>query len=223
MLQLDGFATLANGLREMYLYSKDLNQQPFTKLTLNRDSRGFFADNILGFHPDVQGPTIRSHRRLLEGKEHFAGFLQAQRDVQKDNYPTWLREVYFKITQHLTVIVYEVANDLDAGVIFETMNDRGRPLTELEKVKNYLLYVCSKLDLPTSFPLEEQINATWAHIFEELMAAGLSDSDNEDQFLRAHWLAVYDYDQKKWNQFRSIKDQFALKSFQGRHTQMLRR
>ena len=58
-------------------------------------------------------------------------------------------KLYFKITQHLTVIVYEVANDLDAGVIFETMNDRGRPLTELEKVKNYLLYVCSKLDLPT--------------------------------------------------------------------------
>ena len=122
------------------------------------------------------GPTIRSHRRLLEGKEHFVGYLQAKREEQKDNYPAWLRELYFKITQHLTVIVYEVANDLDAGVIFETMNDRGRPLTELEKVKNYLLYVCSKLDLPTPYPLDERINATWAHIFEELMAAGLSDS-----------------------------------------------
>lgn len=49
------FKALANGLREMYLSNLDLNGQPFTKLTLNRDCRDFFANTVLGFSPEVRG------------------------------------------------------------------------------------------------------------------------------------------------------------------------
>lgn len=218
------FKALANGLREMYLSNLDLNGQPFSKLTLNRDCRDFFAHNILGFRPDVKGASIRAHRNMEHAKAHFTEYLRLKREARGNDYTIWLKQLYFKLIQSISLIVYEVDNELDAGVIFETMNDRGIDLTELEKVKNYLLYVSSKLQLPDRQGLDdlnERINSTWAHVFEELMSAGASDKDSEDQLLRAHWLAIYDYDQQHWKSSRSIKERFSLEKYQGRDIELL--
>ena len=220
MRRLD-LANLANGLKKMYLAINDLNGQPHTRLRLNRDSQEYFYNNVLGFKPDIAGPAIRSHRLLQDAHVYFDRYLAKQSTKQGPAYPDWLRELYFKVTQHLTVLLYEVENELDAGIIFETMNDRGKPLTELEKVKNYLLYLASKLDLPTPHDLHEQVNATWTHIFEELMTAGLSGVEDEDQLLRVHWLMAYNYNPKAWEQSRSIKTRFSLRDYQERHAVLL--
>ncbi len=106
-------------------------------------------------------------------------------------------------------------------MIFETMNDRGKPLTELELVKNYLLYVSSKLDLAAAHDLNILINANWQHIFESLMAAGLSGRQYEDQLLRTHWLMAYDHDPKRWQSSRTIKANFSLRRYIGRHQELL--
>lgn len=215
------FSALTKGLRDMYLSNLDLNGQRFTKLTLNRDCREFFVNNILGLSPDVQGACIRAHKNLSEGRNHFEEYLVGKRAQLSAQYPSWLKHLYLKLTHDISIILYEVDNELDAGVIFETMNDRGLGLTELEKVKNYLLYVSSKLHLPGENDLAERINQTWTHVFEELMSAALSDTESEDQLLRAHWLTVYDYDQQKWKNSRSIKEKFDLEKYQGKHVELL--
>lgn len=221
MVEIPSFIKLANGLREMYLANFDLNKQPFAKITLNRDSRDFFLKNVLGLDPDIKGPTIRSHKLLLQAKKYFENYLAHQRETLKADFPDWLKVTYLKITQNIKLIVYEVEQEVDAGVIFETMNDRGRPLTDLEKVKNYLLYLCSKLDLHISHDLDVQINQTWTHIFEELMSTGISESGIEDQLLRDHWLTVYDYNLDNWDQSRTIKTKFNLRGYVGRHDELL--
>ena len=75
MLKIKDFKALANGLREMYLANLDLNNQKFTKLTLNPDCREFFENTILGFGQNVQGPTIRSHQLLIDSLFHFRSYL----------------------------------------------------------------------------------------------------------------------------------------------------
>jgi len=215
------FENLATGLRESFLYHIDLIRQPFTKLKLNSDSQEYFADNILGLNPGIGGPTIRSHQRLSQARQHFGRYLAAKQDRLGDAYPDWLQTLYLKLIHQLTMIVYPVNDELDAGVIFETMNDRGQPLTELEKVKNYLLYLSSKLDLPTAHDLPKRINRAWTHIYEYLMAAGLAGRQYEDQLLRAHWLMAYDHDVSHWENSRSIKNRFSLKRYQGRHDDLL--
>ena len=98
----------------------------------------------------------------------------------------------------------------EVGVIFEVMNDRGKPLSELDKVKNYLMYVGGKLVDYDHHELDEQINDAWAVLFHELMAAGLSSTQNEDQLLRAHWLMAYDPQPRKWSGARSVKERLRL-------------
>ena len=119
--------------------------------------------------------------------------------------------------------MYEVEHRADVGVIFEVMNDRGKQLTNLEKVKNYLLYTASTLDVQphTKDELTDSVNDAWTDILERLMAAELSSPTDEDQLLRAHWLMQYDPQSRNWDGSKSIKERFNLRRYHGHSTKLL--
>jgi hypothetical protein len=213
---------LAPGLREMYLYISDRNGQPYSKLKLGRDSQDFFEDNILKLHSGNTGPLIRSHQRLLEANEKFMKFFSNKETTESSNYPIWLQTFYGKVINQLKLIFYPVSDELDAGVIFETMNDRGKPLTEMEKVKNHLLYLSAKLEVPDDdHQLNRRINETWKFVYEKLMYANLAGRTNEDQLLRSHWLMTYNHDVSLWENARSIKKRFNLKKYLHKDKELL--
>lgn len=213
---------LAIGLREMYLHTTDRNKQPFTKLKLSPESQDFFENNILALRPGSTAPTIRSHQRLSEARAKFEKFFIEKNKQEGAGYAIWLQNFYGKIINQLKLIFYPVSDELDAGVLFETMNDRGKPLTEMEKVKNHLLYLSAKLEVPDEgHPLNRRVNETWKFIYEKLMYAGLAGRANEDQLLRAHWLMAYRHDASLWENARTIKGHFNLKTYQNRHTDLL--
>lgn len=221
MEQFEALQTLAAGLRETFIATRDMNGVARPKLRLNRDTHDFFYNAILGQGEYIGGPEIRSHELLAQARAQFETYFSEKRRELAGGYTAWLKAQYLKVSQRLTVVVYTVDSDSDAGVVFETMNNRGKDLTELEKVKNYLLYLSGKLNLPAEHGLADEINDTWTHIFEHLMAAGLGDVRNEDRLLRAHWLMAYDYDRRKWEGSRSIKDRFNLQRYQGHHRDLL--
>ena len=99
------------------------------------------------------------------------------------------------------------------------MNDRGKLLTDLEKVKNFLLHASTTLDVPNK--LSKSVNGAWAEILHQLMAAHLASSANEDQLLRTDWLTHYNPQSRQWAGSRSVKDQFDLREYRGRHKELL--
>lgn len=214
-----GEEKLANGIREMYLWVRNKNGESIPRLRLNRDSQDFFLNNILGLNKNLEGVKIQSHKRLDECKGYYQEFLSDQKQAD-ENYPIWLEKLYEKITAHLTFLVYEAENAMEAGIIFETMNDRGRPLTELDKVKNYLLYVAPKLDLEEDHKLVELVNETWTHIFENLMEVNLGNVTAEDNLLRYHWLMAYQPDTRRWQRSRTIKEYFDLAKYKDDHLKL---
>jgi hypothetical protein len=220
---LDADTDLIKGIRENYLFCK-CNKIDIALLTPGRDSKDFFLNHILMDKLDLHGKTNRSEKNLADAKVYFAAKINEKKTALGSDFSQWLNNFRDKITRQLKLIVYEVADELDAGIIFETMNDRGKPLTELDKVKNYLLYICSNLMVsdPERINLTHRINATWTSIFEELMAAQLSDEIYEDQLLRVHWLMAYDYNANKWAQSRSIKEKFNLNTYKGPHSDLLK-
>ena len=66
MERFESLRTLASGLQETFVVTRDLNDQPIPKLTLNRDTRAFFYDTILEQSENIQGPKVRSHHFLLK-------------------------------------------------------------------------------------------------------------------------------------------------------------
>ena len=90
--------------------------------------------------------------------------------------------------------------EYDAGVVFETMNNRGKPLTLLEKLKNRLMYLAEIVDDEEesdeddnpdgAVTLRESINSAWGEIYRALASDPDRDPLDEDEFIAAH-LSVY--------------------------------
>lgn len=212
---------LAKGLKERYIAVEDCNRDLRPKLTLNKDCHKFFIDLMLDVEGSLAGPTIRAHKNLQDAWEQFRDYLKKKKIESGEKFASWLISFRNKICHHLVFTVYTVQEAIDVGIIFEVMNNRGLKITELEKVKNYLLYLTSKLELRPDHGLDGLINTTWTHIFESLMASKLGSTDNEDQLLRMHWLMGYDYETKNWKGSKSIKKEFHLREYISRHEELL--
>ena len=207
---------LAQGIRKDYVEVKSRDGLPLYKLSLNEEADKFFKNSILPRTPGVEGPPTAAARRLRDAKDQIAGYLRAA----SENAPSgeqWLQDLLEKITTLLHFNVYEVDHPSEVGIVFELVNDRGKPLTNLEKVKNYLLYTAATLDTETYArnDLTKAVNDAWAFILGRLASAGLG----EDQLLRTHW--IIEYDPRNWDGSKSIKQRFDLRRYQGQHAKLL--
>jgi hypothetical protein len=213
MIKFEHLQGFAEGILRNYIEILDRNNQPVPRLALNRDCQDFFYHTVLERGTDIHGPTIQSHILLVKAKEYFSNYLAQKQEELGKAYPEFLEKMLFKVTQQLGLIVYPIKKETDAGVIFESMNDRGKPISELEKIKNFLIYRAGTIDVPDDHNLVESINRTWTYIFERLMIANLVRRGNEDQLIRAYWLMVYNYSRESWGGARSIKGQFSFSKY----------
>lgn len=215
----EGSKTLAIGIKKNYIYTR-INGVTTPKLQLNSDINQFYIKNIISEQVGVHGPKNYSERKLLEAKGYFREYFDLKRSDLKSEYSQWLKTVFFqRIAQSLIFMVYVVPTATDVGIIFETMNNRGKNLTEMEKVKNYLLYLASKIKSYGGTALGNEINSVWKFIFESLMRANLSGW-YEDNLLRSCWLMAYNYRPREWNDSNSVKTLLKLKDFNGRRDQL---
>ena len=212
--------SIEQGLLASYVLFRDRNGQTAYRLRLNDDCQDYFARNIVGNSNSPDGVTVASHQRLKAAKDFFLSRLEKQSKVLGEGFAKWRNEFLERITQRLELGHYLVDDSSEVGIIFEVMNNRGKPLSELEKVKNYLLYLSSKLAVE-SHRLAGEVNKAWADIFARLMSADLGSSDYEDRLLRAHWLMAYDPDRRNWQGSKSIKQKFHLRIEPGHHTKLL--
>ena len=103
------------------------------KLRVLQDDNEFFKAYILKNNLISNGEVrTPSQRRLSEAKEFLRDWIEA--------YPIeTLRQFKDKI-ERMRVLTYSVKDNAEATQIFETTNDRGKSLTNLEKTKSFLMY-----------------------------------------------------------------------------------
>lgn len=131
-------------------------------------------------------------------KENISKFI-------KNNGINALENLYEKLTQRFLFNLYEIDDNFDVFVAFETMNNRGKRLSDLELLKNRLIY------LTTLYPPHEvsddvkenirtKINNTWGEIYNQL-GRNKKAPLNDDDFLRAHWIMYFKYSRNKGNDY----------------------
>lgn len=188
---------IAESIRETYLFEPGTGDLLVYKLILDQNNHAFFIRNILNTErQDISGPQTKSHQNLLEARNFFQTKLHQKQEVLGENYSAWLEDFYAKISKQMKVMVYQLRSEADAGVVFESMNSRGKKPNQLDLVKNYLLFMASKLETDLRLQRSSEINEAWTEIFKLLNAAGRSD--DEDSLLEMHWMTVYNYDRKQW-------------------------
>jgi uncharacterized protein with ParB-like and HNH nuclease domain len=132
-----------------------------------------------------------------------------------------LGSVYEKLTQHFLFNVYELDDNFDVFVAFETMNNRGKRLSDLELLKNRLIYLTTlypKIEVSDDVQenTRKKINDTWGEIYNQLGRNKLSPL-NDDEFLRAHWIMYFKYSRKKGDDYVSflLDEYFSPRSIVG--------
>ena len=110
------------------------------KLNPLGDDGQFFHHVVIDGNEFLSSATdTHSQRRLAHAKTFFRERLIEEKARQPSEYQGFLVQFKRKIDE-LQLIQYQVTLDADAIRIFETVNDRGRPLSNLEKTKSFLMH-----------------------------------------------------------------------------------
>jgi len=214
---VDNAAEMSSRIRSNYgLVSIDHALVP--RLRLGAGLSEYWVNTSLGDQAYVGSGLIAGQQRLHDAARFFDERLTAF-GVDGDAVEfARLKELQRRVSAGLGFLVYEVQSVAEVGVIFETLNERGRDLSDLEKTKNYLLYLARSIKDARSEQLAELINNAWADIFRNL--AGEAD-DADDQLLRAHWLATVNPDRREWKRIESIKRRFDRSAYISGETRII--
>lgn len=139
---------------------------------------------------------------LKNAKQYF--FEQLKEFYEKENL-VGLQDVYKKLTKKFVFNEYVIKDEFDVFVAFETMNNRGKKLSDLELLKNRLIYLTTlytdqELDTAERCSLREDINSAWKEVYHQL---GRNEKRplNDDDFLKAHWIMYFKYSRKRGNDY----------------------
>ncbi|MCK4642301.1 DUF262 domain-containing protein [bacterium] len=175
---------------EDYLIRKSDNGQVLV-LKPNKESYKYFRDCIIG--NDSSNIEYNSHLNLTNAKNFFTEWI---RNADADK----ILEV---VLTKLNIIFFIPNNEEDAGIMFEVINNRGKELSELEKIKNFFIYFAT---LHNRGYLREKINDTWTEILRYLNKADMISKDDENNFLRNAYIVFFDPDkQRSYEVYEQLK------------------
>jgi hypothetical protein len=108
-----------------------------------------------------------------------------------------LQDIYRRLTKRFLFNEYIIKDEFDVFVAFETMNNRGKQLSDLEKLKNRLIYLTTlytdlEMDPSDRRSLRDAVNDAWKEVYHQL-GRNRTHPLNDDDFLRAHWTMYFKY------------------------------
>ncbi|MEW6419290.1 MAG: DUF262 domain-containing protein [Nitrospirota bacterium] len=184
----------AQAIRGQYLSIFDITEgieRP--QLKLNQTDDPYFRSILTEEARKPEGRAPESHWRLWKAHQSISDWLSKKLEGMKDQV-NWLAEFTKYLSESAYVIYFTVADDANAFMIFETMNDRGIDLSIADLLKNYLLGRAGE-DLQTILNL-------WTTAMASLGTYG--GENLFTVFLRHFWSSKYGLVREK-ELYRSIK------------------
>ena len=127
-------------------------------------------------------------------------FFEQLRELHQQEGFEGLQRAYKKLTKRFLFNEHVIKDEFDVFVAFETMNNRGRKLSDLELLKNRLIYLTTlydeeELDAASRTNLRDTINDAWKEVYHQL-GRNRARPLNDDEFLQAHWIMYFKYSRK---------------------------
>ncbi len=179
------FSALRNFLKDQkaiekiqtdYLSEYDMREKDnIPKLELSLQDNEFFKDFIVSSNKDKE-ITKESHKRI---KDAFELSKEKIKNLLSSNYNdiNILYDWRDFINEKLQVVVITVPSDANAFTIFETLNDRGLELAQIDLLKNYLYSKAGKR-------LEEAQNS-WLELITKIEEENLTLT-----YIKHYWASI---------------------------------
>lgn len=171
------FESKDSGISRSYLFGYEVDNPSYE----------FLKQQIFCEKSDLQSSpqeTIYTNN-LMEAKRFFEEKLK---EINIEEIET----IYTKITQNMLFNIYQMSDEIDVHVSFETMNNRGKPLSHLELLKNRLIYLSTKITAEEYeiSKLRGSINECWKTVYHQL-GRNKENPLDDDIFLFNHFLIFY--------------------------------
>ena len=185
-------------LRRCFIEEGSERGSTLRKFTLSDDQDSLFWQKVN--EPDASGTVEnKGDQNIVDAFDQFKRWLELENE-------TSLYEIYEYVTSSLGFLMYAPDDTKEIGIMFEVINNRGKPLSELEKVKNYLMYYSEKNDIQD---LKTVVKDKWSNILRHLNGCNHTSNDDENGFLRNCWIVFQDTNKSKsFYVYDNLKDQF---------------
>lgn len=131
-----------------------------------------------------------------------------------------IESIFKKITQKMKFNMYYIDNDFNVFVAFETMNNRGKRLSNLELLKNRLIYLSTIFDDDddNKTAVRKNINNTWKDVYGYL-GKNKNKPLNDEDFLQDHWIIYFGYTRSNKVTYSSflLNDYFNQNNISGKY------
>ena len=168
------------------IFSKFIQDGPVgntvRKLYLGQEQDELFRRLITeGITSAIEATKSKSDQNLKYAVNEYQEWLH-RKDINID-------DVLRCVCENLGFLFYAPKNNKELGIMFEVINNRGKALTELEKIKNYLIYYAEK---NIKRDIKDKVNEAWPKILENLNKIDYTSNESEDSFLRNCWIVFMD-------------------------------
>lgn len=205
--------------KDIYLGSYSLKEIKETYLVVSKPPQ--FIINTYKFSYEVDNPSFEYLRYKIFNEKHAGDVEETFYTLNLANAKRFFKEnlilvmnksgiseiesLFRKVTQNLMFNKYEIGDDFDVFVAFETMNNRGKQLSNLELLKNRLIYLTTLYDDDELKPddrnaLRRKINDAWKGIYHQI-GRNKKRPLNDDDFLVAHWIMYFQYTRQKGDDY----------------------
>lgn len=192
------------------LFIGEANQPKLIPLGTDED---FMRQVIFDYDSiDIDKVSIRSQRQLFEAKRDFIAMLEGKSEDEIESFISY-------VSKEIEILIFNVTDQAQAVKMFSVINDRGMPLSNLDKTKSALMmYSTIYLDCE----LNDTINEHFGKIFDLLdnvlaqkellrIFRTLEDADFENTFFTHHYYSSkhlfgdWDYSLGALSIFRHVK------------------
>jgi len=184
-------------LKEIYIVRGALGNEKQV-LEANSETNFFFREILID--NKIGNPEVKSHERIKSAKLFFKTWLfHNKKEVDR------ITEI---IKNQLGFLFFIPENTKEIGIMFEVINNRGKSLSELEKIKNYFIYYATIFDKKT---LRDNVDNKWGKILFNLSKAGIISNEDEDGFIRNCYIVYFDYNKSRSHHvYDELKERFKV-------------
>ena len=175
-------------IRNKFIYTEN-NGNTLFKLKLNKDDHAIFKNITSEKERNLnkeESESTKSTKNLVDGKNQFTDWLH-KTEISID-------KILHCVCESLGFLLYAPKKSKEIGIMFEVINNRGKSITELEKLKNYFIYFAEKNNVND---IKEEVERVWPSILKDLNKIGHINNESEDQYLRNCWITYKDVNKSR--------------------------
>ena len=181
-------------LKEQYFSTNDEMIFGYIKMDPNYELLKYELLNLSGGNFPIENAYAKN---IVNAKKFF----QDKIDLDLKNDQIKIRTIYDKLVNYLIFDLKTFDDESDIYTIFETMNKRGKPLSNLESLKNRLIFLSTIIseDETKKSELRKAISDSWKEIYKYLgkFPDDSRDIERDDLFLKDHWIMFFKFDKSE--------------------------